>query len=617
MSEFHFIRPAFLLCLLPVLWVLWRKPGQQGWSDILPGHLSRVLVTSEGVKKSLAIPALIWILMSLALAGPTWKKIHLPVYQLHQGTIIIADMTLSMYATDVTPDRLTRARYKIIDLLGAIKEGDVGLVAYSGDAFVISPLTPDRNNIVQLLPALSPEIMPSIGSNPVAALALAEQLLKDSGHSAGDIYWITDGIHIQNQARVKDWISQSNYSVSALVIGTESGAPIRLPNGALLKDAQGNIVVPKIDMIPMQDAITSGQLLQQTGDNQDITSLVSGLVVDRKQSEAQREGDQWQDFGPYLVLVILPLFVWFFRRGGVFFLLPLMLMQPEAPLYADTQGTAMTAAKNGFTWSSLFSNQNQKASDLFKANQYSEAATTFSDPEWRASSSYKAGDYQQALELYQSLASSKEDAELFYNMGNTLAKLGQLDEAIKAYDQALKQQPNHADAIANKALLENIQSEQQSNQESSNEGQDSDSQSQDDQNQSQNDQGQQKNNSEDAEAKSGQQSPSDNESQPDSSAGEESSNQESEQSTDNEQAAQQNEARQTSAAESEETSAANPGSSVETPFEDLTPEEQQRMNQLMNQVTDDPSLLLRNKMLLNYQQRQQNQGQTSEDTVRW
>ena len=605
MAEFHFIRPAFLLCLLPVLWVLWRRPGQQGWSDILPGHLAQVLVTSQGASKSLAVPALIWLLMTLALAGPSWQKTQLPVYQLNQGAIIIADMTLSMYATDVAPDRLTRARYKIIDLLAQIKDGDVGLVAYSGDAFVISPLTPDRNNIIQLLPALSPEIMPAIGSNPVAALELAARLLKDSGHSRGDIYWITDGIHGKNESAVKNWITKSNYPVSALLIGTEAGAPIRLPRGELLKDTQGNIIVPGVELATMQRVITTGHLSQQTGDDQDVQSLVSELISERKLSESQREGDEWQDFGPYLVLVILPLFVWFFRKGGLLIGLVLVLLQPEKPLYADAvDETASATQQHGFSWISLFSNQNQKASQLFESSRYSEAATAFTDPNWQASAHYRAGDFQQALEQYQAQVGSNDSADLQYNIGNTLAQLGQLDEAITAYDHVLQLQPDHEDALANKALLEKLKSEEQQNQ---NQDQ-NDNQDQSQQNQNQ-DQEPQQNNSGDSQ--SGQQPSTD--SQPPS---------ESEQPPGDTSSEAESEVKPQETAEGEEVNADEPSqsSSVEMPFEELTPEEQQRMNQLINQVTDDPSLLLRNKMLLNYQTRQQQKqqsGQNTEELFTW
>jgi Ca-activated chloride channel family protein len=138
-----------------------------------------------------------------------------------------------MYATDIAPNRLTRSRYKAIDLLEQLNEGGIGLIAYAGDAFTISPLTDDINNIKLLLPSLSPELMPELGSNPLAALTLAHDMLVNAGHSKGDIYWFTDGIDNYDIQDITDWSRSNNHRLNILGIGTSAGAPIKLNNGEL------------------------------------------------------------------------------------------------------------------------------------------------------------------------------------------------------------------------------------------------------------------------------------------------------------------------------------------------------------------------------------------------
>lgn len=82
------------------------------------------------------------------------------------------DMSMSLYATDIKPNRLTQARYKALDLLSLWKEGLTGMVAYAGDAYTISPLTSDINTIKSQVPNLSPDIMPYQGSNAPLRLSL-------------------------------------------------------------------------------------------------------------------------------------------------------------------------------------------------------------------------------------------------------------------------------------------------------------------------------------------------------------------------------------------------------------------------------------------------------------
>jgi len=168
MTDFHFIRPLWLLAiflLIAALYLLKRlRVSQSGWDKILPQHLAQILITTPTANKnnkaqskplSLLPAGIIGVLTIIALAGPTWQKLPQPVFKVNQGSVLIMDMSYSMYATDITPNRLTRARYKAIDLLNGLTEGEVGLVAYAGDAFTISPLTEDTNNIKLLLPSFA------------------------------------------------------------------------------------------------------------------------------------------------------------------------------------------------------------------------------------------------------------------------------------------------------------------------------------------------------------------------------------------------------------------------------------------------------------------------------
>src|SRR5690554_528729 len=179
MAEFHFIRPWWLLACVVIILVTglaWRySQRHSGWARIIPAHLRQVLLPAQQSRTQrwplLCISSAL-ILASIALAGPTWQRLPQPVYNLQAGSVVVMDMSLSVYSTDLSPNRLSQMRFKATDLVREHIDGEIGLVAYAGDAFTISPLTSDGGNLTNLIRALSPELMPSPGSYPIRALEL-------------------------------------------------------------------------------------------------------------------------------------------------------------------------------------------------------------------------------------------------------------------------------------------------------------------------------------------------------------------------------------------------------------------------------------------------------------
>jgi Ca-activated chloride channel family protein len=602
MADFHFIRPLWLLAIIGLFLMLLMlkklRVKQSGWQQLLPAHLTKVLVQGNAKAKSnsLLLPFLIGLLSILAMAGPSWQKLPQPVYQVAQGSVLIMDMSYSMYATDVVPNRLTRARYKAIDLLDSIKDGEIGLIAYAGDAFNISPLTDDSNNIKLLLPSLSPELMPVLGSNPFAALALANEMLINAGHKDGDIYWFTDGIDNIDIQDITQWSRDYPYRLNILGIGTKTGAPIKLSNGELMKDDNGAIIVPKLTVQALQGLAQRGRgnyatLIQNNKDIERLTLKPLNTDIDKDNTKAsENTGDQWQEFGPYLLLLILPMVLSYFRRGALLATLPFALMLiPNNQVQADI-------------WQDLWKTKDQQGQAHFNSEQYQQAAEQFKNPLWQGSAYYKAGDYQQALAAFK----QENTAEALFNQGNALAKLEKIDDAIAAYEQALQRDPNLADAKANKALLEKLkQQQEQQEQESGDEeqkndqqGENQDGESQDSQNQDSDskDSDQQKNQQNSENQDSGEQDESST--KKDTEEGQEQKNQ---QETDRD---KQQKSEQQQADSPEDSSDAQSLAAKEL-AEQLAKETEQKHQQLLNKVTDDPYMLLRNKMQLEYQKRSQ------------
>ncbi len=636
MADFHFIRPWWLLAIIALVFSLnllkKYRLSQSGWQQLLPKHLANVLVDKQQNQKqlSLILPFIIGLLTIVALAGPTWKKLPQPVYQTARGSVLIMDMSYSMYATDISPNRLTRSRYKAIDLLERLKEGETGLIAYAGDAFTISPLTDDINNIKLLLPSLSPELMPELGSNPLAALTLAHEMLKNSGHNKGDIYWFTDGIDNYDIQDITDWSRSNNHRLNILGIGTKSGAPIKLNNGELMKDSGGSIIVPKLSISALKGSAKRGQGNYATlsNNNNDIEQLLRQPfdIEEQEQKESSNTGDQWQEVGPYLLLLVLPLLLPYFRRGRLLAVLPVfILITPIDKSYAQSSALpeATTASRNlssGETgeqipienvttsfWNDLWQTKDQQGQKQFNTEAFQQAANSFENSSWQGSSYYRSGNYEQALKAFQ----QKDTAEALYNQGNALAQLKRIDEAIEAYDQTLKKDPKHEDAIANKAYLEELkkqQEQQKDQQQDQNKDKNNDeNQDQDSQNQNQD---QEQKESDDPSQDSDSEQKGENKEGSDKEQSEEEKAQEEQEKAEQEKQSKENEAKEPSDEKPEQTPAQLRAA------EKLAEETEQKHQQLLNKVTDDPYMLLRNKMQLEYQKRRNNRS-SAKGTKQW
>ena len=670
LDQFHFLRPEWFIALVPLmlLVLLIRKTTakQSGWQSVIPSHLYQYMVIGKnemGAKPPMWMLAFVWIISVIALAGPTWERLPQPVYQLKMGHVIVIDMSLSMRATDMTPDRLTRAKYKAIDLVNAIGEGEMGLVAYAGDAFVISPLTEDAGNITTLIPSLSPEIMPVPGSDPLLGIESASELLTNAGYNSGMIYWITDGIELEQQQELQEYVASIPFTVNALTVGTSEGAPIRQQSGELLKDFTGSIVIPKLNEGAVKGVVkTSGGRFESfTSNDTDIDALASVSLLDKSDSEENEEesnlqGDQWKEVGPYLLLILLPFAAFAFKRGLVFIVLvgllsPSMIKNAHAlqrdqasEIAGISQGIGMSQGIGAPVdtlemankpdslswWQTPFMNDNQEALNSYQRGKYKDAVNQFNDDTWKASSLYKSGDYEGALNAFKNIPGP----ESLYNQGNALAKLGKLEDAIKKYEQALSEAPDFDDARTNKKIVEDLLKQQQQNQdqnqnENGDDGEQSDSQDngqdssdnsdspnskqqsgdQNNQEGSNEQNGQQDDNegqqSDQSQANDEQQSGGDNSQQPDDSE----MNSQNESSDSQQQNAEQEESDQGDSAQAQKDEQqaeqeAHAMQGQETELTDAEKEELQRMESLMRRVPDDPAFLLKRKMQLEAQKRQ-------------
>ena len=468
-EHFHFLRPAWLLLLLPLAYVLWRLLhagyDRGDWRTVIDERLMPFVLSGEdagGRGWTRWILALTALMAILALAGPTWEKLPQPLYQKKSALVIALDLSRSMNATDIKPSRLSRARHKIADILALRAEGQTALLVYAADAFTVTPLTSDVDTILALLPALDSAIMPAQGSRADRALELAFELFENSGIDRGDVLLISDGLSESELQRIEAGLDEGHgHRLSVLAVGTPAGGPIPLQDGGFLKDREGAIVVAEMPEAALRRAARLGGGVYATisTDDIDINTLAYLMEsdIDRRAARAlDYSADLWRELGPGLLLLALPLAALAFRRGLIW-TLPLVVLT----LPPDAQALDLQA---------LWKNRDQRADELFQQGEHADAAELFDDPAWRAASSYRAGDYERALQTWQAL----EGEDALYNRANALARLGRLEEALANYERLLRDNPGHGDALHNKLEVEKLleqQKQQQQEQQGQQDGQ--------------------------------------------------------------------------------------------------------------------------------------------------
>jgi Ca-activated chloride channel family protein len=415
---------------------------------LLPPAFHKVLL-SGGNRRVSRLPwialGVSWLLCVLALLGPSWQHVEQSTQKRADPLVVMLDMTPSMLAGDVQPNRLEHAKHKLLDLLEARHDAQTGIVLYAGSAHTLVPLSDDLATTRNLLESLKPAIMPEPGRRADLAVGKALALLDQGAQGKGRLLLITSGLDDQERQGIRQALAKHGNHLQILGIGSAQGAPIAQEGGGFLKDAQGSILLPRLDGAGLRRFANEmgGNYLRSRLDETDLRDL--GLL-DNTESLRDSEPTQletWADQGYWLLLPLLLLAACAGRRGWLF-CLPLLLLIGPRPSYA-------------FELNDLWLRADQQGQRLLQAHKPDEAAERFSDPKWQGQALYQAGDYAGAANRF----ATGNSAADHYNRGNALARSGELEAALDAYDQALERQPDLPQALKNKALVEDLLRQQQ------------------------------------------------------------------------------------------------------------------------------------------------------------
>ncbi|AIL60783.1 vWA domain-containing protein [Pseudomonas alkylphenolica] len=451
----QWLRPAWLI-VLPLLawllWKLWHRQKRAGrWQMILPPSFHAVLLGGGNGRDS-KLPwialGLAWLLSVLALVGPSWQRLEETRQRPADPLVILLELTPQMLAEDVAPTRLEQARRKILDLLEHRRDSQTAIIVYAGSAHTLVPLSDDLATSRNLLEALDPSIMPQTGQRADLAVRKGLALLAQAGLGQGRLLLVGSSLSPQEREAIKQALGRQGPSLLMLGIGSAQGAPVRQANGEFLKDDQGGILLPRLDSASLRAFISStgGRYRNARIDDLDLRGL---RLFENPQSLRDNgqtlQLDSWADQGYWLLLPLLLLAACAGRRGWLF-CLPLLLVLPQ-PSYA-------------FEFNDLWLRPDQQGQRLLEQQRPNEAAEHFQDRQWKGLALYEAGDYEAAARLF----AQGNSAADHYNRGNALARSGELEAALDAYEQALERQPELQPALNNKALVEQLLQQRQAEQ---------------------------------------------------------------------------------------------------------------------------------------------------------
>lgn len=401
LAQFHFIRPLWLLTLIPLAIVLllrWRRDDVQQRLVFFPSHLRSALTLNQGGWRSqlpLKILMLLLLLVVIVCAGPTWEREASPFGEDDAALMVLLDSSESMKQQDVAPDRLSRAKHKILDLIAARSGGKTGLMVFAGSAHVAMPVTSDAKVLRPYLEAISPEVMPLSGKAAQTALSpLAEQLPANAGNS---VLLLTDGVDQLTIDAFEQYFTeqfeQPPYQLLILAIGNP--------------DIQSQVPVDFDSLANLADS-TGGSLYRLTIDDADIQALER--KIERFSMLNNDSSMPWLDEGYWLLWPLALLSLLWFRRGWlVKWSLVLVLTLPSiAPQQAYAEITASKAVtetqvkevsfaeRSWQWWLDLWLTPDQQGALWFNKGEYAKAAAAYHSVLNKGIAYYYGGEYKLA-----------------------------------------------------------------------------------------------------------------------------------------------------------------------------------------------------------------------------
>ena len=453
MSETLYWRePLWLLLgLAPVLLWLGKQSAhslENKLQNFADKHLLPYIIHQhQNSRRYLILFTCAWALACIALAGPF---LVLPEAQSKQRQAVdialVVDISPSMAAEDMKPNRLQRAQWELKNLIEKHAQDRFSLITFSSNAYTTLPLSFDKHAVMHFLASLDTQLPQRKGSNLSRALELAQKSLNNSHRDSRAIVLVTDGeAHSSNMLALAKQLAEQNMPLLILGVGTTAGAPVKDSAGRFIYN-DNQPITSKLHRNELQQLAQAshGLYTELNANDNAIDHISERLQQIPSLNNYQLDSRFTQQLFPWFLMASLTLFsLVFIRRApalGAALLLSFSLPNPEA--LADTNSDALNALKHGHY---------QQAQQLFQQldryrSELGLGAVAYRQQQWQRASTH----YENALN---SAADDEQRAQAAYNLGNSYAQQNRLEAAFKAYSSALNWQTNYSRARHNLNLV--------------------------------------------------------------------------------------------------------------------------------------------------------------------
>ncbi|MEN8137393.1 MAG: VWA domain-containing protein [Bacteroidota bacterium] len=443
-EEFHFLRPEWLWAFVPFVVILvlmiFVKNKEHKWQENIATHLRQFVIVNHNDKNiwlNRFLFVLFFSILIIAMSGPSWKMIEKPGTKTKSVFYIVLDISQSMLAKDLQPNRLERAKFKIKDLFKENPHSSTGLIVYEGTAHLVVPATNDYSIIEEYLNPLSPKILYVKGSNLPLAIELADSITP--GDSPLSLFVLTDSPGNNDYNAIREFCSNEKHNFFLMPLATIAGANVPAFRGkGTLKDIKGEPVHSKLNasVIKNISSIENCDVVPMVLDNTDVKLIAEKVKAQKEFLKDEKNEEDWQDSGILLMPVILILSLFWFRKG--FSLLPVILL-------------FFSSCNDIETFDDLWYTKDYQGQMREEEGEFNDAATKYTESIRKGSAYYKDGNYSLAIEQF----SQDTTAMASYNLGLAHMQAGNYNEALMAFETAYAKDSTLTMAKDSEKLLQN------------------------------------------------------------------------------------------------------------------------------------------------------------------
>lgn len=379
------------------------------------------------------------VLMIIALARPVMDKKEQEIEKEIIPVVVAIDVSKSMRAKDIYPNRLEFARNKTLELLKSVDNHAVGVLLFAKSSFILSPLTTDFLSLEYLLKNLDTNVEFDNGSNILSLLESSNRLLRD--YKSKNIILLSDGGNLDDYEKEIEYANNSDLNIYVIAVAGDEPVPIPSKNGDFLTNSDGNIVTVSLNKNISKLAKSSGGgYINFSYDSADLKAIISDI-----NSRSEKERSKVQKIKTYTELFYYPLAL------SIFILLLALSSLPRFKRGSKSLvlvvATLMTLPKS--SQALVFDFQNiEEANSAYEKKEYKKAQENFEELSLSpqrfynlGNSYYKQGKYKEAITEYKKVITANKELEhkKLHNIGNSYVKLNDLQKAKEFYESALKQ----------------------------------------------------------------------------------------------------------------------------------------------------------------------------------